>query len=409
MNVYVMDGDGRTNSLQRVSCRNEERELQQLLERNLDLLPGDQIDPDNGVRWLLIKREMPVVSPASGSDSWSIDFLLVDHLGVPTFVECKRCNDTRARREVVAQMLDYVANGSHYWEARQLQQAAQVSAGSEHALSQKLEELTGSGDAEAFFKSVVSNLEQAKVRLIFFLEEAPLELRSMVEFLNKQLKETEVLIVEARQYDLGTVDSSTQRRVVVPHLFGYTEQARVAKRASKAELVRTMSARGEEPFWEAIQQSTGSGHREPQIRAFISSVQAVGGCHANFIQNCVIYLDHLSSTRGICAINRNGGLEIYFHFWHPDKFSDVTPSQAEFIAEFRHGLLRIFPDVFGKEFSDRQLRGFPTATPEQWVPKADDLLKLLQRLVSEAPANPGEVNPSRKLISEPLHGSPAHP
>jgi hypothetical protein len=34
----------------------------------------------------------------------------VDEAGVPTLVEVKRSSDTRARREVVARMLDYAAN-----------------------------------------------------------------------------------------------------------------------------------------------------------------------------------------------------------------------------------------------------------------------------------------------------------
>ena len=39
---------------------------------------------------------------------------------MPTFIEVKRASDTRARREVVAQMLDYAANGSMFWTAEQL-------------------------------------------------------------------------------------------------------------------------------------------------------------------------------------------------------------------------------------------------------------------------------------------------
>jgi len=38
-----------------------------------------------------------------------LDHLLLDQDGIPTFVECKRASDTRIRREVVAQMLDYAA------------------------------------------------------------------------------------------------------------------------------------------------------------------------------------------------------------------------------------------------------------------------------------------------------------
>lgn len=40
----------------------------------------------------------------------SLDLFLLDQDGIPTLVEVKRSSDTRTRREVVAQMLDYAAN-----------------------------------------------------------------------------------------------------------------------------------------------------------------------------------------------------------------------------------------------------------------------------------------------------------
>jgi hypothetical protein len=46
---------------------------------------------------------------------WSLDHLFLDQDGVPTLVEVKRGTDTRIRREVVGQMLDYAANGVVYW------------------------------------------------------------------------------------------------------------------------------------------------------------------------------------------------------------------------------------------------------------------------------------------------------
>jgi hypothetical protein len=100
-NVYMISDSAESAAMTRIECANEDLELQRLLERNLDLLPGDQIKPEDPRRWLLIKREMPVPDPNTGSDRWSIDIFLVDQDGIPTFVECKRFADTRARREVV--------------------------------------------------------------------------------------------------------------------------------------------------------------------------------------------------------------------------------------------------------------------------------------------------------------------
>lgn len=88
-----------------------EDDLQAFLANYPDLLPGEQITPEQPRRWLLVAREMGVPGEANGSDRWSLDHLFLDQDGVPTFVECKRASDTRIRREVVAQMLDYAANG----------------------------------------------------------------------------------------------------------------------------------------------------------------------------------------------------------------------------------------------------------------------------------------------------------
>lgn len=109
--VYMIEPDGSTSAMIQLQCKDEEKELQEILEKNYDLLPGIQIRPDDPCRWLLIKREMPVPDPNTGGDRWNIDFLFVDQTGMPTFVECKRFQDTRSRREAVGQMMEYAANG----------------------------------------------------------------------------------------------------------------------------------------------------------------------------------------------------------------------------------------------------------------------------------------------------------
>lgn len=213
--------------MRRVRCTDEGRELQEILAKNLDLLPGDQIDPEEPRRWLLVKREMPVPDPGSGQNRWSIDFVLLDQSATPTFIECKRFSDTRARREVVGQMMEYAANGSYYWTKADLQSlAARTHANEGLELDDVLERLRPDDgmDAVEFFQRAEDNLRQGQTRLVFFLEEAPFELKSIVDFLNRQMERTEVLLVEARLYELaGSV-------VVAPILFGYTEEARQVKR-----------------------------------------------------------------------------------------------------------------------------------------------------------------------------------
>ena len=104
-------------SLIRMNARPYENELdlQLLVAKYPDLLAGDQINPSVPRRWLLVQQEAGVPAELGGGDWWALDHLFLDQDSVPTFVEVKRAADTRSRREVVAQMLDYAANATRYW------------------------------------------------------------------------------------------------------------------------------------------------------------------------------------------------------------------------------------------------------------------------------------------------------
>jgi hypothetical protein len=225
--VYVLNGHGKSEPMKPVICKDEDKELQTILKNNFDLLPGDQIEPDAPCRWMLIRREMPVPDPSTGTDRWSIDFLFVDQNATPTFVECKRYLDTRARREVVGQVLEYAANAQYFWSADDLRAYADTTAKeNESSLEKGIRELQSEfGDSvENFFSEFEKKLKASEIRIVFFLEQAPPELKRLVEFLNKQMGAVEVLLVEARQYKGGDI------QIVVPTLFGFTEQIRQIKR-----------------------------------------------------------------------------------------------------------------------------------------------------------------------------------
>lgn len=203
-----------------------EDDLQSLLARYPDLLPGDQVDPDDPRRWLLIAREMPVPGAETETGRWSLDHLFLDQDGIPTFVECKRAVDTRGRREVVAQMLDYAANGTAYWPMEALRQKAAETADTmgrtlDDEIRQLLETDGGEDvDVEAYWQQVGDNLKAGRVRLIFVADHTPRELRRLVEFLNEQMNDVEVLAVEVKQF-VGSGQS-----VLVPRLIGASEETR---------------------------------------------------------------------------------------------------------------------------------------------------------------------------------------
>ena len=112
--MFNLRGDG---SLKSMSSKPYDSEalLQSWIADHPELLGGDQINPEDPRNWLLIRREAGVPRDQDSGSWWSLDHLFLDQDGIPTFVEVKRSSDSRIRREVVGQMLDYAANGLKYW------------------------------------------------------------------------------------------------------------------------------------------------------------------------------------------------------------------------------------------------------------------------------------------------------
>lgn len=208
--------------MEEVRCRDEEKELQDLLEKSPELLAGEQINPEAPRKWLQIKREMDVPDPVTGSARWSVDFLFVDQDAVLTFVECKRHDDTRSRREVIAQVLDYAANAPRLWRADDIEQAARITQQMRgQSLEDAIRSLTGSADDPAvFFNRAIENLNQHNLRIVLFLESAPRELKTVVEFLMEELSRVKIVLVEAKRFRSAGVE------VVSPVVWGYTEKVR---------------------------------------------------------------------------------------------------------------------------------------------------------------------------------------
>lgn len=227
--IFLVEGETKLTPMEETVYKCED-DLQVLLASYPDLIPGDQIDPENPRRWFLVARELAVPGDADEPGRWSLDHLLLDQDGIPTFVECKRSSDTRGRREVVAQMLDYAANGTQFWKMDNLRQAAAETAQrNEKSLDQEVVDLVGPdklSNVEDYWKQVENNLRIGKVRLIFVADTIPTELRRLVEFLNEQMVEVEVLAVEVKQF-LGE-----NQKAIVPRVIGMTEAARDLKQSS---------------------------------------------------------------------------------------------------------------------------------------------------------------------------------
>ncbi len=148
--------------------------LQQLLADYPNLLAGDA-DFEPRRRWLLVKRELGIASQEDGGNRWSIDHLFLDQDGVPTLVEVKRASDTRIRREVLGQLLDYAANASVSWGLTKIREAFESRLASlEEAEAVVDDFLDGYETPERFWESVGVNLSPHEMaRLASLIREVP--------------------------------------------------------------------------------------------------------------------------------------------------------------------------------------------------------------------------------------------
>lgn len=370
--AYSINEDGTSDPMENVHCANEEAELQLILEKNLQLIPGDQINPEDPRRWICVKRELPIEDPTNGEMRWSLDFLLLDQSGVPTFVECKRFLDTRSRREVIGQMFDYAANGIAYFSRERifdyLSEQAQKQSTDVEGLLMDLD--PDSGDSvEAYLEMVSNNIEEGQVRMIFFMEESSYELRSIVEFLNSQLQRTEVLIVEAKQFQKDGF------RFVVPSLWGYTEKARRIKKSTTVS--GTSSGRRKwnlSLFYEALSEKRTEEEFEA-IKDLYDRIKAFGvfkvrwGTGTGDGSFNVIAEDICS--RSFLNVTTNGVLSFPL-LWLSEDGKEVQ------LRDFIFGYLNSETSIEIKEEQKQKWVKF-----ENWLPEREKIVRMIEEIIKK--------------------------
>ena len=221
--LYVIQEDGQLVEMKEEFYDSEDL-LQQLLARYPSLLAGDQWDSDAHRRLLLVSREVGLPSEVGGASRWSVDHLFLDQDAIPTLVEVKRSSDTRIRREVVGQMLDYAANAIVHWPVETIRASFEercIVDGIDSELA--LEDFLNGGDQDDFWEKVKTNLQAGKIRLVFVADVIPVELQRIVDFLNTQMDPATVLAVEIRQY------CGRGLKTLVPRVIGQTAEAQRKK------------------------------------------------------------------------------------------------------------------------------------------------------------------------------------
>ncbi|MEY9722169.1 hypothetical protein ABIA22_004723 [Sinorhizobium fredii] len=257
--IYMVDADGELRRMTPSAPDNEDR-MQALVARYPELITDGNGD------LLLIRREQAISDSEDGSSRWSLDHLFVTRDAQPVLVELKRAVDSRLRREVVGQLLDYAANATAYWQAGRIADSfakTVVDAGEDPEVV--LRGFIGDQDAAVFWAQVDANFKAGRIKLVFVADEIPRELARIVEFLNDQMR-ADVRAVELRWFagDGGVITLS-------PRVIGETERAAVAKQSSGT---RESISRDE---W--LQKHFGSAGDAIQAgaRAFIALVERLGG------------------------------------------------------------------------------------------------------------------------------------
>ncbi len=264
--IYIRNANGELEPLVEERFETEEL-LQELIGQHPELLGGDQIRPADPLRWILIRREMPV-------EGWAVDHLLIDQDARPTLVEVKRGSNREIRRNIVGQMLDYAATASGVWSGGGLRSAFEQDSVKRDAdpVIELRKLLKPDDDTEPdeeadledlideFWDRAATNLDANRLRLLFVADEIPAELERVVKFLNEQTRDNlEVLAVEVKQY---------------PGKFGDALVSRVIGQAEANLNTRRPDARRASIREEVLERCTPSGRSA--LESLIDTVEKSG-------------------------------------------------------------------------------------------------------------------------------------
>ncbi|MCB9098371.1 MAG: hypothetical protein H6632_02440 [Anaerolineales bacterium] len=322
--IFLLQDDGELVELNEAAYETEAL-LQRFLAQYPDLLAGKQMNPEAPRKWLLISREMAV--PLGENDSvWaSVDHLFLDQDAVPTLVEVKRSSDTRIRREVIGQMIDYAANAVVYWPIEKIIARFEATCQERNIdPADQLIQLLGSDhDAEKFWQSVKTNLQAGRVRMVFVADEIPVPLRRAVEFLNEQMDPAEVLAVEIKQY------VGRGLKTPVPRVIGQTSEAQ------KRKTVQRTSNKWDEPaFFEDLARRQGLGEvvaakkiltwaRDRGLRIWWGEGARTG--------SFVPVFDHNGQGYQLFAVATYGRMEVYFQWYQYKPPFDAEAKRRELL------------------------------------------------------------------------------
>lgn len=330
MPIFVVSGAGDLTEM-RPSAPPSEDALQELVARYPKLISGETDD------LLLIRREFGIGDSVEFASRWSIDHLFVTKSGIPVLVEVKRAGDTRLRREVVGQMLDYAANSVEYWPENTVSASFASHRETQELADEELRAFLGpEARPDAFWQQVDANFKAGRVRMVFVADSIPSELARIIEFMNQQMTAS-VQGIELRYFEAA--DGS---RTLAPRVVG--ELARSGNQQSSEPTI------SEEEFiarhFEGLRPNEAK-----QVTGLIAKMSSITDSQGVASTNGAIYfrVDNLENGQHayVVGVGATGHVEIWFR-WVSKYLSD----------EQRRDFLNKFEAVVGK-LSTSNIGGFP--------------------------------------------------
>lgn len=298
-----------------------EEMLQRLLAKYPDLLGGSQIDSESPRNWLFVARESGIPSELNACDRWALDHLFLDQEGIPTLVEVKRSTDTRIRREVVGQMLDYAANAVVYWPVERIRSSFEETCRAKQVDPHQMLEVFAASNGDKFWQAVKTNLQAGRVRMVFLADEIPAELKRIVEFLNEQMDPAEVLAVEVKRF------SGQGQSMYVPKVIGQTSEAETRKRSETRQW-------DEDSFFKALTDRRGSGEAKTARAMYDWAKSATSRIWFGRGQNSGSFIPVYDGNGGghqAFAVWTHGTVEVTFCWYRKPPFS-IEENRRELLA-----------------------------------------------------------------------------
>lgn len=335
----------------------DESWLQELIRVHPDVLPVAEIEP--------VFAPLVPIGREVATDSGPIDNLFVSHRGYLVLVETKLWRNPEARREVVAQAIDYGSSLSK-WNYERLNESVRAYTRRHEDeemdlvdwVEKRVEPVTG---GRAFFEeSVAKNLKLGRFLTLVVGDRIRQPVVEMVSYVNRfPGLAMDVALVELQCFWLE--EKGEWPLLVVPRIVARTEiiersvvQVTVTQGAEPAVEVRQEKAaekgkaRGrvsltEEAFWELLREQT-LGAYDPAYR-LISEYKGRDGIEVSPSETSVAVRLNVQGTGqqvSLFYVNKKGGLNVWTKFIREKLASlGLPPEAGEYYERELRDLMRM--------------------------------------------------------------------